>query len=852
MAASNALRLQVTLDAVDRATGPFKKIMAGSKGLAKAIGLSSAALKDLKAQQERLQSFRDLKNRVDNSSVAFKAAQQRLATLRAEMAGVENPTRKASTALMQAERAATRLKTAHLGNLRALSDSKKAMAAAGFSARDLGASERKLQADIAATSATMKQQQIRLGAMQGARKRADKMHSGGMTAAAHGAGMLYGGMRAMRGAAAPVGAAMQFESAMADVRKVVDFDTPQQFAEMSRDIQLLSMRLPMTSAEISQLVAAAGQANIPRAELLGFAEDAAKMGVAFDTTAEDAGQTMATWRTAFRMGQGEVVTLADKINYLGNTGPASVQKISDVVNRIGALGEVAGLQSGPLAALGATVAGMGIQSEVSATGIKNMLLTLSSGSAATKRQREAMKAIGIDAQQMAQAMQQDAGGAIVSVLEKLGKLPKAQQAATMTALFGRESIGAIAPLLTNLDLLKTNFDKVADAQKYGGSMGAEYAARVATSENALQLAKNAAQVLAETIGATLLPTVKSLSEQVGAMLGRFANWAQENPRLAKGIAIAVIAAAALITVLGGLLIAGGMAAMAFSQIHLAVMLLSGGTGLAGLAARVLPMVGNAMMVLGRAMMANPVLLILGLIATAAFYIWQNWGSIGPKLKAIWDNICIGLGIAWDWIKQRAGALWEWLKVIFSYTPLGMIMTNWNAILTFLGGLWDRFQQIGGQLMQGLVSGLLGGLQAVGETVRNIGGNVVGWMKGTLGIRSPSRVFAAIGDNTMIGLAGGLDRSQQLPLQSVRGLGDRMRQVGAVAALGAAASPALAVDTQAPVTAAGGAPAAGAVYQITIHAGAGTDGPDIARLVRAEIERMEREKSARGRSRLSDD
>jgi TP901 family phage tail tape measure protein len=66
-------------------------------------------------------------------------------------------------------------------------------------------------------------------------------------------------------------------------------------------------------------VAAAGRAAVPRKELLGFAEDAAKMGVAFDSTAEEAGTTMAKWRTAFELPQSGVVALADQINALTNS-----------------------------------------------------------------------------------------------------------------------------------------------------------------------------------------------------------------------------------------------------------------------------------------------------------------------------------------------------------------------------------------------------------------------------------------------------------------------------------------------------------------------------------------------------
>jgi TP901 family phage tail tape measure protein len=73
-------------------------------------------------------------------------------------------------------------------------------------------------------------------------------------------------------------------------------------------------------------VAAGGQAGIARSDLMQFANDAVKMGVAFDTTAEESGQMMAQWRTAFKLTQDDVVVLADKINYLGNTGPANAAK----------------------------------------------------------------------------------------------------------------------------------------------------------------------------------------------------------------------------------------------------------------------------------------------------------------------------------------------------------------------------------------------------------------------------------------------------------------------------------------------------------------------------------------------
>ena len=75
---------------------------------------------------------------------------------------------------------------------------------------------------------------------------------------------------------APVQAAMKFESSMADVKKVVDFDTPEQFKEMSRDVLELSKRIPMTADALAQIVASGGQSGIDKQDLTAFAESAAK------------------------------------------------------------------------------------------------------------------------------------------------------------------------------------------------------------------------------------------------------------------------------------------------------------------------------------------------------------------------------------------------------------------------------------------------------------------------------------------------------------------------------------------------------------------------------------------------
>ena len=449
---------------------------------------------------------------------------------------------------------------------------------------------------------------------------------------------------------AGVNEAIKFESAMADVKKVVNFDTPEQFRQMNEDVLNLSEALPMSAEGIAKIVAAGGQASIPRAELQAFAQDAVKMGIAFDQTADQSGEMMAKWRTSFKLTQPEVVALADKINYLSNTGPASAQQISDIVTRIGPLGEIAGLASGQIAAMGATLAGVGVPSEVAATGMKNFMLALTKGSSATKSQMQSFKALRIDTKKLAEGMQKDAQGTMLDVLDRISKVDKTKQAGLLTQLFGTESVGAIAPMLTNLDLLKRNFRNAGDEAQYTGSMQAEYTSRSATTANAIQLLTNRLTSAGITIGNIFLPPLNEAIATIGPMISMVGDLASANPGLVKGL-------------LG--------AAIGFSVLRLAVM-----------AATVATKLFSA--VVGM----SPVGMLVRAIALAAGLMIANWSTVAPYFEAIWARIGGPLT-----------SLWEMFKGVFSYTPLAMIIANWEPIVAWFKGMYERIKPYLEPLMQ---------------------------------------------------------------------------------------------------------------------------------------------------------
>lgn len=330
-----------------------------------------------------------------------------------------------------------------------------------------------------------------------------------MAPVALGAGLLLG----VLGLAAPK--AMAFESAMADVAKVVNFETQAEFTAMSDTVKEMAGRIPMAASGIAAIIAAAGQSGVAKQDLAEFAEQAAKMGVAFDLTGDQAGKMMADWRAGMNLSLPKVYALADAVNYLSNNMNAGAPALGEVIQRVGAAAMACGLGETQVAALGAAFLSAGASPEVASTALKKFTTTLVKGAAMSKEQAAAFQGLGFSAKQMAVDMQTNAQGTIFKVLQALANKPKELQMSLLTQMFGEEAIGAIAPLLQNMGNLTQAFELVGDASNYAGSMQAEFDTRSKTTANALQLLSNKLTNLAISVGNIFLPAIGTGAELLG-------------------------------------------------------------------------------------------------------------------------------------------------------------------------------------------------------------------------------------------------------------------------------------------------------------------------------------------------
>lgn len=291
-----------------------------------------SAIKEAQTSTRNITAFQKLRRDLSQAEAAFQQARDRLAALRLEMQNTARPTRQMRANLAQAHKEAHRLGQRLDQQRQALMQQRRAMQAAGQSTAGLTAQKKRL----ANTVGQLRRQYDRLGE---ALKRRDAV----LQKRAALRSQLVDTVALGAAIAAPVRAAMQFESVMADVRKVVNFDSPEQFRRMQKDLLKLSTVIPMSAAGLGEIMAAAGQAGIARDELRRFTADAAKMGVAFDMTGADAGSAMTGLRSIFKLNQPEVIALGDAYNHLSNNMDATARDMLKIANRTGSTGDLFGL-----------------------------------------------------------------------------------------------------------------------------------------------------------------------------------------------------------------------------------------------------------------------------------------------------------------------------------------------------------------------------------------------------------------------------------------------------------------------------------------------------------------------------
>lgn len=594
-----------------------------------------------------------------------------------------------------------------------------------------------------------------------------------------------GAFYALRAAiAGPVQEAMAFESAMADVKKVVDFPEPDGLNKFRDSLLAMSKEIPVSVNGLAQIAAAAGQAGIAGDELIKFTDTAAKVGTAFDISADEAGTAMSKMMTGLDMTIEEVTLLTDAMNHLSNSQASTAAEILDVVRTTGAQAKQFGYSATEVSAFASAMIAAGSKSDVAATSFRNMGLALTKGDSATKRQSAAFKRLGMDASEVAKRMQTDAVGTTVEVMEAMAKLPKEMQASVSNDLFGAEA-RALGPLLTNLDLVRKSLGLVADEGEYAGSAFEEFVARSATFENSVQIFNNRLSALKITIGDALIPAINGMMDAIAPVIDRMADFARAHPELVRNVMASVGALVAFKGALAGLRFIGllgrggalsllslgfntigrasaglygaasasmalnsalagmnGQKAGVISQIGAALRGLAGVTGLSAISSAI-GAVGATI-----AGISAPVWLGIAAAVAAVGAAWKYWDRISAIVSGVSRAIGDLLAPAFDVIREKLDFLDPLLRPVGeAFGFLGeKIAGAWQAVKDFFSGDLFAQENLTDEEFSAIEDRAHKAATAVIDTIKNAFSEFMSWISGM-----PGRIVEAIGSIDLGGI-----------------------------------------------------------------------------------------------------
>lgn len=237
-----------------------------------------------------------------------------------------------------------------------------------------------------------------------------------------------------------------------------------------------------------------------------------------------------------------------------------------------------------------------------------------------------------------------------------------------------------------------NIDQL-NTQAQGTTSGKELEARAKLHDAYLQF------------GQTILPIyTQALIMASNAMQG-FTGWMQQNPTLAKAFGTGLLLIAGGLVAIGGLLLI--FSPLILSMLSLRLMMVTLGVQGSALSfvfkmlTSPFKALGSSVMWLGRMlfaagqlMRANPIILAVTLLATAAYFIYQNWAPIKSFFMDLWTGVKNAFNTGVSFIK----GIIQSVDQVFADNPLlnllfpligipRLIIANWSGITGFFSSVW---------------------------------------------------------------------------------------------------------------------------------------------------------------------
>lgn len=860
------LQLRVSLQALDKATGPLRRIMGAATGLRDKLLAAEKGLRAMQRQQGLIDSLRRQQQATASARAEWRAASQRLEALRRAQAGASQTTREQARALKEAERHVRSLHAARLRQLQALRQVRARMMDAGMQAGQAARHEARLKASMQTATAAIEQKRRaleRLNRIEQTKKRgAELAQNMGLA----GAGAWFVGRAALSKAGGFLGAGEEFEAQMSRVQALTRLDkNSAELAALRAQARQLGADTMFSATEAAEGQAFLGMAGFDAKQIQAAMPGLLDMAKAGDTDLGRTADIGSNILGGFGLAAEEMSRVSDVLTQTMTTSNVTLEMLGETMKYVAPQARAAGASLEEMAAMTGLLGNVGIQSSQAGTALRAMLLRLAAPTGKATKALATLKVQTADAQGNMRG--------IIDVLADVAKatqgMGSARRMGYLKQIFGEEPASAVAELIDKAGSggITAYLAKVRDSQ------GAAARTAQTMSDNMRGLRDELSSAWDEVkIGFfdQIAPELKEWGQLLLGFLRGLGDWVKNNPatvkwlaRLAVGFGVLATAAGAVLVPLALVLAKVVAVRYVFGKMGVGLSVLGGGFGQAaggaGLLARAAGWLRGAVARLAPLLagLGAAGALAFGGLAVAGWLWYRDFDNIMAGGSALLDDVVNGewrrlLGFVPDLFRQALDGVGQALQGTW-IADMGAVLLGYLAEIKARLGGWiselknwipGEFLALGRDMVRGLRDGITGSLAQAKEAVTGLAGKAVDWFKKPLGINSPSRVFAQLGGWVSEGAALGIARRAPRVAKAA----------AAMAALPAlAAAPALAAPGPMLAAGAGGVAmqAAPAAIHVTINAAPGQDAQAIARAVSAELDRRERARAAGRFSRLTD-
>lgn len=846
------LNLEAVLSLIDKVSEPLKNITQSSDKATSALKKQQDEVRKLNQSMSNINSFKRMNDALKQTSNELQKAQAKAQQLAREYAQTEKPTKAMAKALEKARQAVRDLEQTEQSQILKLQSLRKALNDVGIDTKKLVSAEQELKNKITAGNAVLEQRKQKLERLKNAQDKYQQSQekiarlqeqSGNLAMKAGiGAGLLTAPIISYANSEE---AAMTLKVSMMDATgKVAD-----EFTKINALADKLGTTLPGSGEEFNLMMAKLVQQGISFKDILGgVGEASGKLAVVMKMPFEQSAEFVAKMQDATKTKAEDMLQLMDVIQksyYLGvdSTNMLSgFSKLADGMKTIRMEGLAGSKAMAPLLV-------MADQASMSGESAGNAFSKIFKAMMDTAKIQKALKGKGM--QMNFTDGKGEFGGLdnMFKQLEKLKGLSTEARLPILSDMFGNDS-ETIQALNLLIDKGQAGYKETIAKMEQQASLQQRVDVQLGTLKNMWDSAKGAMGSVLGSLGETLAPQLKDLVKWIGNVADKINTWIKANPQLAGTLMkIAVVMVAIL-----GALSAGALAITAFigplALLKVSLATLAGG---GSIAIAVLSKIGGAftwllgiVRTVAMFLMANPIGIAVGLIATAVYLIYRNWGTLAPFFARLWNSIKSGAMSLWQTLKSGfASAIQAIIAIISAFNPVAIFIRIFNAVKAYLAGLAGEFASIGRNIMSSLANGMS---QSAGEAVAKaqaVASSVVSRVKGIFSINSPSKVFRQIGVWNMQGLAQGIDKMAHLPQNSVMDASQNMLTAMDSRHIkwqhGSALQPKMAnAGTSTPT-----------VQTFNIYASEGMNEQELARLVAMEVAKINRMNDANQRRSYGD-